>query len=391
MATAIKSSDLISVFGNEFGKEAVCQHYRDERFMFSVFDLYANDRKRAALETKGFHAFIDHDAPIMLDSGGYQILRARIKGQHEKADYTNAALARIYTAAHLGKLDQAMSLDIPPIWSTPHDEAMRLIARNDANLHELRSLLPGEIRPRILPVLHGWSRIAFQASMNSCRAEPVVGIGAFFGLLANGKLCKELVNKWILMMDLIHHDPDFKDKRFHALGASGANPFHLCAYSGIEQTDSSAWRRQAAYFKLSFVALPVASISGKCKAFLAPWKPAHDAALRECTCECCAGLNLAERKALYLMGNEPGSTRDEKDTGERARGIHNIHHMILERCIAEEMVGTPKYFKYLQQRFARSRNLKPFLKASHEARFQPDLLRFIKDIKGPSVRRRDQE
>ncbi len=203
--------------------------------------------------------------------------------------------------------------------------------------------------------------------------------GAPRSLLANGKLTRDLVAKWTTMMDLIHHDPDFKDKRFHALGASGANPFHLCVYSGIEQTDSSAWRQQAVYFKLSFVGLPVASISGKCKTFLAPWKPAHDAALRACECQCCQGLNLAERKALYLMGNEPGSTRDEKETGERARGIHNIHHMILEHHIAESMAGTPRYFRYLTERFARSKNLRPFLKASHEARFQPNLTRFVKD------------
>ena len=182
-----------------------------------------------------------------------------------------------------------------------------------------------------------------------------------------------------LMMDLLHHDPDFKEKRFHALGASGANPFHLCIYSGIKQTDSSAWRQQAVHFKLSLVGLPVASISGKCKTFLAPWKPAHDDALKACDCECCQGLNLQERKDLYILGNKPGSTRDDKRTGEQARGIHNIFHMIKERELAEDMAGTPKYFRYLTRRFARSKNLRPFLKASHEARFQPDLARFIKE------------
>nr|MDO8085205.1 hypothetical protein [Candidatus Sigynarchaeum springense] len=33
-----RTSDLISVFGNELGKEDACRHYRGERFMFSVFD-----------------------------------------------------------------------------------------------------------------------------------------------------------------------------------------------------------------------------------------------------------------------------------------------------------------------------------------------------------------
>ncbi|NMC06245.1 MAG: hypothetical protein GYA24_13600, partial [Candidatus Lokiarchaeota archaeon] len=271
----------------------------------------------------------------------------------------------------------------PPIWSTPHDEAMQLIQENAARLEQLRCLVPDTIRSRILPVLHGWSYPTFAASMDTCRGEPVVGIGAFFGLLANGKLCQELVGKWRLMMNSLHTDPDFKDGkvRFHALGASGANPFHLCVYSGIEQTDSSAWRQQAAYFKLSFVGLPVASISGKCKTFLAPWKATHEEALRACECECCKGLNIQERKALYLLGNEPGSTTEDKAAGEQARGIHNIHHMILERELAEDMAGTPKYFRYLKERFARSRNLRPFLQASHEARFQPDLVRFIKDLK----------
>ena len=379
--STIKASDLVSVFGNELGKAGACQHYRDERFMFSVFDLYTSKAKRADLGARGFHDFVGHDAPIMLDSGGYQILRAAIKGKHVTADYSIPALARIYEAARLGKDDRAMALDTPPIWSTPHDEAMALIRQNDARLHELRALLPEAIRPRVLPVLHGWSRAAFAASMDTCRAEPMVGIGAFFGLLGNGNLCKELVAKWRIMMDLIHHDVDFKEKRFHALGASGANPFHLCVYSGIEQTDSSAWRQQAAFYKLSFVGLPVASISGKNVTFLAPWKPAHDAALLACECECCKGLTLPERKGVYLLGNEPGSPTCEKAAGEQARGIHNIHAMIMERQIAEDMAGTPRYFTYLKNRFARSRNLRPFLKASHEARFQPDLVRFIKDLK----------
>ncbi len=381
MATTTKTSDLISVFGNELGKAAVCQHYRGERFMFSVFDLYTNKRKRADLEANGFHAFVGHDAPIMLDSGGYQILRARIKGQHAKADYSIPALASIYKAARLGKDDFAMSLDTPPIWSTPADEALRLIEQNDSQLRQLRSLMPGGVRSRILPVLHGWTRASFKASMDTCRGEPVVGIGAFFGLLANGKLCKELVSKWTIMMDLLHHDPDFKGgaKRFHALGASGANPFHLCVFSGIEQTDSSAWRQQAAFFKLSFVGLPVASVSGKCTTFLAPWRDTHEAALKACECECCKGLSLQERKDLYLLGNELGSSTTEKATGEQARGIHNIHHMIKERELAESMAGTPRHFRYLTERFARSRNLRPFLKASFEARFQPNLTRFIKD------------
>ena len=379
MAASINSVDLVSIFGNELGKEATCRVYKDERFAFSVFDLYSSKRKRSDLDARGFHGFVGHDAPLMLDSGGYQILRARIKGACARVDYSIEALAGIYRAARLGPRDLAMTLDIPPIWSTPHDEALRLIHENDAGLHVLRALLPAGDRRKVLPVLHGWSRKAFAASMDTCRGEPLVAIGAFFGLLGNGQLCKQLVAKWAFMMDLIHHDLDFKEKRFHALGASGANPFHLCVYSGIEQTDSSAWRQQAAYFKLSFVGLPVASISGKCKSYLAPWRQAHDDALKACECTCCAGLNLSERKALYLLGNEPGSTHVEKEAGEQARGIHNIHHMILERRIAERMAGTPGYYKYLEQRFARSRNLRPFLKASNAARFQPDLTRFIKN------------
>ncbi|NMC06338.1 MAG: hypothetical protein GYA24_14065, partial [Candidatus Lokiarchaeota archaeon] len=37
--------DLISVFGNELGNAQVCQHYKGERFMFSVFDLYMNQQR----------------------------------------------------------------------------------------------------------------------------------------------------------------------------------------------------------------------------------------------------------------------------------------------------------------------------------------------------------
>ncbi|MBN2149885.1 MAG: hypothetical protein JW839_00435, partial [Candidatus Lokiarchaeota archaeon] len=68
-----------------------------------------------------------------LDSGGYQILRARAKGQHQRADYSVAALARIYEAARLGKDDYAISLDIPPIWRRALERAAQVPNGVDAS------------------------------------------------------------------------------------------------------------------------------------------------------------------------------------------------------------------------------------------------------------------
>nr|MDO8083577.1 hypothetical protein [Candidatus Sigynarchaeum springense] len=65
--------------------------------------------------------------PPTLDSGGYQILRDRAKDQHARADHTIPALARIYDAARLGKDEHAISLGIPSVLNTPHDEAFAFL------------------------------------------------------------------------------------------------------------------------------------------------------------------------------------------------------------------------------------------------------------------------
>jgi hypothetical protein len=81
--------------------------------------------------------------------------------------------------------------------------------------------------------------------MGHDRGEPIAAIRSVFGIIANAMLCNKLIKKWAMMMDLIHRDPKFSKKRLHTIGASGSNTFYLCVYSGIEQTDSSAWRMQA--------------------------------------------------------------------------------------------------------------------------------------------------
>jgi len=48
-----------------------------------------------------------------------------------------------------------------------------------------------------------------------------------------------------------------------------------------EQTDSSTWRLRASFYKLVFVGISEASITGKCKTFKAPWKSVHDQALKD--------------------------------------------------------------------------------------------------------------
>jgi queuine/archaeosine tRNA-ribosyltransferase len=103
------------------------------------------------------------------------------------------------------------------------------------------------------------------------------------------------------------------------------------------------------------------------------WTEKHDKLLRGCECPACEGYSLSEKK------------RRLKDSF-KLRAIHNAFHYLEERNIARELIGTPKYFRWLDDRFKKGTLYDKFLKKIREARFQPTIDEFLKPQSGSELK-----
>jgi len=286
-------------------------------------------------------------------------------------------LAEIYKRCDLKPSDRAISLDLPPLRDTPQDQAMEMIKFNNecfSRLHD--ELLPQPISRCLVPVIHGWDNKTIKLSMSIIEQADsrMAAIGGFFPTLITGHYL-DLVGKFKIIMKLLK---EHEEMRFHGLGASGSTAMHICAYAGIEQTDTASWRHNAWNMRLCFAELRTASISlqhnqrltsNNKPAFKAPWRDCHEKALIECNCPCCQGLSLPERYNLY---------REESGNGFKARCVHNLYHYALERDIAREHAGKSNYLSYLMNRFGNVPRIKAFIKVIDESRHQVMLDRFFK-------------
>ncbi len=153
-------------------------------------------------------------------------------------------------------------LDYCPIPTDPPKVKMQKILNSNDNLLKMRELAP-EIAFQIIHVLHGWKLKELRTSLNPIGDnEKLIAFGSCFSFMLKGYR-NQIITKFVNLLRLIQEYPDLQNIRFHILGASGANPSHICWYAGLEQTDSASWRRIAAFGKIAFVGVTEISISNR--------------------------------------------------------------------------------------------------------------------------------
>nr|MDO8114955.1 hypothetical protein [Candidatus Sigynarchaeota archaeon] len=136
---------------------------QDEHFIFSVWPFYKSPRRREKLARAGIHEYVDHAGPLMLDSGGFQMVRKSIDLKPEDT-------LDIYTKANLGRKDLAISLDYCPRPDDPPATRIEKIRRTNANY--LRMV---EQDKHVLHVVHGWTRKELELSMSVIEGPTSVG------------------------------------------------------------------------------------------------------------------------------------------------------------------------------------------------------------------------
>ncbi len=377
MITKASIGHLEQVLGDQLGKRFITEHFafKSEPFIFSIYPFYNSKGRRAKLAAAGIHSLAGHDGPIMLDSGGFQLIRKN--EQLNPADTTG-----IYNDAQLIPGDTCIQLDLCPIPRLPEPERMKIIAQSGNNYVQMREAAP---KQPLLFVVHGWTRKELKTSLQFVKNETPIALGSYFAMLAlpanltmrimpgvwpdgtlQGAMQAQIIRRFLNFDEILQHDPDLADARVHVLGATGANSSHIAWFMGLEQTDSSSWRKKAAYGKIALPGVAEVGVSGRESTFgIVKWQERFNVLLKECTCPACNGHTLPERMEILKSSFE-------------MRAVHNAWTYLEERNIARELVGTTRYLPFLQKRFARSHFWKLFLRKIRGARSQTHIEQYLR-------------
>lgn len=311
----------------------------------------------------------------MLDSGGFQLIR-------KNEELNPLDTVGIYRDAQLTPGDACIQLDCCPIPRLPEPERMKVIAQSGNNYIQMREAAPNQ---PLLFVVHGWTHKELKASLKFAKSEGSIALGSYFAMLAlpanltmrimpgvwpegtlQGEMQKQIIKRFLNFDEILQHDPDIADARVHVLGATGANSSHVAWFMGLEQTDSSSWRKKAAFGKIALPGIAEIGISGRKTTFgVMKWQERFDALLRACECPVCNGHTLPER--MEILKNS-----------FQMRAVHNAWIYLEERNVARELVGTTRYLPFLQKRFARSHFWKLFLRKIRGARSQTHIEQYLR-------------
>ncbi|MEX2684748.1 MAG: hypothetical protein Q6373_024460, partial [Candidatus Sigynarchaeota archaeon] len=150
----------------------VQEAFRNEHFLYSVWPFYTSKTKLARLTKCGIHEYVGHSAPIMLDSGGFQMVK-------KSANITPADTMRIYAACKMRPGDRAVCLDYCTRPNEPPVERMRKIKLTNANYLSMSAE-----DPRVLHVIHGWTRKELELSLSPIvQQDTITAIGSYFAMM----------------------------------------------------------------------------------------------------------------------------------------------------------------------------------------------------------------
>jgi queuine/archaeosine tRNA-ribosyltransferase len=362
---AIQADTLDYVIGDQMTNRFIPDYkeFQKESFIFSAYPFYKFNRAFNTLKELGIHTYANHTGPILIDSGGFQLIRKQIEIDPKDT-------LKIYEAAQMKKGDFGICLDYCPRAIDPGKIRMEKIRKTNDNYHFMVKK-----NPKVLHVIHGWTKKELETSISAILGTETITYGSCFNMMAMNSAFDELlgsnsikdllIKRFLIFLDLIK-EKNLDENRIHILGASSGNSSHVMWFAGMDQMDSSNWRIKAAYGKISFPGITEVKISKRKSNFGAnKWKPNYDKKLKECNCPICKQLSLNQSKEILAESF-------------KARGVHNAWVYLQEKQLAKDMIGTPRYKRYLDKRFERSYFWKKFLKKIDESKHQKELSCFLK-------------
>jgi len=310
-----------------------------EYFDVNTIMVNAYEITEKKITINSIHEFLNTDGLIMMDSGGFQLMKKNIR-------ITPAKILEIYKQA---EPDIGVVLDYP---FNPLDLDNRM-KRWKKTLKNTRFMLDNSHDIVLMSVVHGYTLEEIKRACDEIKdiTEPkIIGLGGLVPIvrcMGTSDLSKlNGVNTIKFMADAISIiRREFPDAFLHAFGVGSVATMHLMFSLGVDSVDSMSWRMKAAY---GAVQLP-----GIGDRFISPnngrKQLKEDHLLNKCRCPVCIGKSLKERKNA-LDNSKHGTFYN--------RAIHNayvfkeeekaFHRALTEnntvKFIKKRLKGT-KYYK----------------------------------------------
>ena len=282
----------------------------------------------------GLHKFINRNAPIITDSGGFQVfslaygtVKDELKSKGKKKTDTNVlkideegVLFRSYrdgqkvlltpeTSVQAQK-DLGADIIIPFDELPPYHIDKKVLIESLERTHrwEKRSLdahLANPNNQAMYAVIHG----GIDPALRSKSAQYLTSL-AFDGFAIGGSLGKTAEQMFVMLTDLMPQIPT--DKPNHLLGIGDLESLQTCIELGIDTFDSSHQTRCARHGLLF-------TSTGNAKILNSANRNSYDPIDKTCECMVCRNYSRAYLHHLF-KANEM--------TGYTLASIHNIHFMV---------------------------------------------------------------
>lgn len=305
------------------------KHYKVEGIMLNAYDILQNSGAvLEKLEKYGVHKFISFRGPILMDSGGFQILKKNIK-----IDPTKILNLYINTKPNFGVI---LDHPIPPLLN---NKSKRLLQIKNLKLIKMAIEAHKDSNPVLIPVVHGYDLKSVEWYLNELEKIydfEYVGIGSLVPSVFNSKGAVSIyeVVKMIRFMR-----KRFPDKWIHVFGVGSAITMHLMFYLGANSVDSSSWRVKAAYGAIQLPGIGDRYITDRKR--WRDYKGLSDeelSLLESCKCPICRKYSIEGLKERFIF-----------------RALHNAWVYQKEVRIARKFIKNKKYSEYVENVIKNSR------------------------------------
>lgn len=273
---------------------------------------------------------------LFLDNGAYAASRHHIRLDPEKVKDLQEKF----------RPDQTIPLDYPflPGMSKPRMvKRWRMTQRNMLDWYETTNL------PRILPALHAWSPASLRGNLKwlaKYADSDMIALGSIVGkdfAASHAFFGDRFPNKALIdmLIESVHSTRKITDFSLHMMGF-GSSPFmlHLGFFCGLSSTDTTGYRRGAAFGKILIPGGGWRSVGKKRRSFrIPPPTRTEFETLSKCRCSVCR-----EDQSLLF-------------SNWKARAVHNKHLLQREESRARRLIeaGLEEYEKYVTNLFRGSR------------------------------------
>ncbi len=305
------------------------EHFKIENLMVNAQEILRSPAWTDRVTSDGIHQSLRYSGSIMMDSGGYLILRNR------ETRFGLEEVLNLYEASHP---EYCVALDHPLRPGTRRNQERARQKVTLRNLSEMLRLRTTD-NPSMVPVIHGHSieSVSWYISRLRTRGRfDLVGIGSLVPSLFKLKGAMGITQAISILAYVRRRLPE---ARLHTFGVGSTVTMHLMFLIGIDSIDSSAWRTKAAYGAIQLPGIGDRYITSNERSAIKRKLGRHERdMLDNCRCPACRKEGLKGLRRSFGL-----------------RALHNAWVFQQEVDLTRKLKRSNEYESYAKEILVRSR------------------------------------